>query len=307
MKKICCLIFTALIICIGLLAVPAAAQSQSLEVICRDGVTNLSGASFYLYRIGDYSENSVVPDEAFRKYRISWGIGNTEEMINLAMTLSGYILRDDPAADFEDITDEKGIADFDGEFIGDGVYLLLADKHKQDNMTYYFEPTVVVIPYGDVDYLTVTPKFTSVENNKEDDTVSYKVLKAWTEDDKSSRPSEIEIELLMDGEIYDTVTLNADNKWSHTWKDLSVYNHWTVVEKEVPYGYIAVLTQDGKTLLVKNTGTGEREEDTTKPNGKPELPETGSLQWPIPLLACVGIFLITLGYASYRKSEQADE
>ena len=38
------------------------------------------------------------------------------------------------------------------------------------------------------------------------------------------RPSEVVIELLKDGKLYDTVTLNEKNNWRHTWRGLPEYS-----------------------------------------------------------------------------------
>ena len=51
-----------------------------------------------------------------------------------------------------------------------------------------------------------------------------RVLKIWKDDIPQSRPKEIVIQLLKDGVIYDTVTLNAVNNWRYTWEKLPAYN-----------------------------------------------------------------------------------
>lgn len=327
MKKIFVSVLVALVMCLSLFALPAcAAEGQKLDVAMYDDATAVVGVKFHLYRIGSYSDGRINPESPFDSYSVLYDVEDTEQMQSLALTLSGYILRDDIVSDYDGITDSYGVADFGGVFIDEGVYVLMAEKHHQDVTTYFVEPTLIVLPYGEDDTFAVYPKFTSVDDGTKNITVSYRVLKAWVEDEGVTRPVEVGVELLRDGEVYDTVTLDESNNWSYEWHDLSVFYHWTVVEKWVSEGYRVMLTQDQKTLMLTNSGSGvepttEPEEttkpqDTTKPGTtkpgttKPDgdkLPATGSLQWPIPMLVIAGLLLVTLGYAKYRKSELKDE
>lgn len=108
--------------------------------------------------------------------------------------------------------------------------------------------------------VTATPKHTQTENPPAppEQTVERRVLKIWKDDIPQSRPKEIVIQLLKDGVIYDTVTLNAVNNWRYTWEKLPAYNKdgskivWSVVEKE-PEGYTVLIARDGVTFTVTNT------------------------------------------------------
>ena len=61
----------------------------------------------------------------------------------------------------------------------------------------------------------------------------------------------ITVQLLRDGEIYDTKTLNADSSWRCAWDDLSDEYEWTIVEKEVS-GYSTKVIQEGITFTITN-------------------------------------------------------
>jgi hypothetical protein len=70
-----------------------------------------------------------------------------------------------------------------------------------------------------------------------------------------------------DGEVYETVTLNAANNWRHTWEDLDASVEWRVVEKEVPAGYSVVTELENTTFVITNTELTEEpttEEPTTE-------------------------------------------
>ena len=79
------------------------------------------------------------------------------------------------------------------------------------------------------------------------------MLKVW--DDKGNeteRPREIIVQLLKDGKVYDTVTLNKDNNWRYTWASLDDRYEWLVTEKE-PSGYTVKTELRGITFVITNT------------------------------------------------------
>lgn len=321
MKKISAfLVACALLLsffCFGAFAV----KGQSLEIICSDGGEYLCNVPFSVYYLGSVNGGEIVPDGKFSSYKVSFDVSDSEKMMNLGLTLSAYILRDNIEADYSDLTDEKGVADFEGEVMGEGAYLIMAEKHLQNGNYYFFEPTVVVLPYGESEKLTVIPKYEKVPEETESIKVSYRVLKAWVEDEEGFRPIEIHVQLLCDGEIYDTVVLNSENNWKYQWDNLSSHCHWTVTEKTVEGEYVVSLSREEKAYLLTNSGNiGEKDvEETTKPDKSPdspdepatkpeeELPVTGALRWPVPYLAMAGVLLFIIGFVRYRKSEAEDE
>ena len=77
-----------------------------------------------------------------------------------------------------------------------------------------------------------------------------------------------------DNEVIDTVTLNKDNNWSYTWKDLPkqvdgkdcIYT----IEEEVPSGYQVLYTNNDGILAGNITVTNKKLDST-------ELPDTGGI------------------------------
>lgn len=305
-----------------------AADGQYLTVNYTSEGEKLQGARFHIYRLGDVKGNEIIPDSVFSPYSVNYDISTAEKQISLALTLSAYILRDDIIPLSSDTTDINGIADFDSFSFQKGAYIVMADKHRQNDCTYFCEPSIVILPYGEDERVALNPKFVSVSDDTETISVSYKVLKSWLDENGEKRPVEIEVELLRDGEIYDTVVLDQENNWRYQWDNLSVFYHWTVTEKRVEGGYVVSLSQYEKTLVLTNSVYGSYGEKPTVPDEittapsetskpgisvpddtekDPELPVTGLLRWPVPYLALIGVFLFIVGYAKYRKSEFADE
>ena len=90
-------------------------------------------------------------------------------------------------------------------------------------------------------------------------TTDLNVEKAW-ENGETVRPDAIEVELLQNGVVYETVTLNAENNWKHQWTDLAktaddgtAYTY-TVREKTAVPGFgTAVTGSEADGWVITNT------------------------------------------------------
>ena len=99
--------------------------------------------------------------------------------------------------------------------------------------------------------------------------------------------------------VYDTVRLNAKNSWRYTWSKLPKYDAngrritWTVTETAVG-GYTVSIRQEGVTFVVTNSRTPSTPAQPSTPSG-PSLPQTGTVWWPVGLLAVCGAALVLAG------------
>ncbi|MDO4888204.1 MAG: Cna B-type domain-containing protein [Actinomycetaceae bacterium] len=93
---------------------------------------------------------------------------------------------------------------------------------------------------------------------------SVTVSKAWDDagDQDGVRPTSIQVQLYANGQAEgDPVTLNADNQWTHTWKELHLKDagktiDYTVQEVDTPTGYTVTVSGDateGYTLTNAHT------------------------------------------------------
>lgn len=190
--------------------------------------------------------------------------------------------------------------------------------------------------------VTVEPKYDSRENiDKTIERRVLKVWK--DDGHKEKRPKEIKVQLLKDGEIFDETVLNSENNWRHTWSGLDADCNWQLTEKSVSDGYTVAVEQNGVTFTVTNTydepeNPGNPSEPTTNPNeptnpsgsdepsnpngtsnpinpknpnnpnnpnqhNKSNLPHTGQLWWPVPVLICAGLVMFILGIFLKKRSE----
>ena len=280
-------------------------------------VANVPFDLYYVASIDAYAEFTLAGD--FQKYPVAVNGLTSGAWRTLAETLAAYVARDQLKPLDSGKTNTQGVLSFPNQqsSLKPGLYLVIGRKLIQDGYTYTTEPFLVSLP--DLDqksdvwtYDVVTaPKHTRTENppTPSDETVERRVLKVWKEDDRRSRPGDVIIQLLKDGVVYDTVTLNAANNWRYTWEKLPKYNSdgskivWSVVEKELD-NYTVSVTQEGITFVVTNTGDYPDIPDQPTPeNPGPKLPQTGVLWWPVPVLAAVGLVFLVAGTLFLKKKE----
>lgn len=94
------------------------------------------------------------------------------------------------------------------------------------------------------------------------DDAEMRVLKVWEDDNDAAgvRPDSVTVDLLGDGEIYDTVELSAGSNWRHTWTGLDKDTDWEVVEREMA-NYTVSVTNGGVTSVITNTYSAEITDD----------------------------------------------
>ena len=149
------------------------------------------------------------------------------------------------------------------------------------------------------------------------------VRKIWNDNKNAAgkRPQSITVNLIKDGSIYRSLTLSKDSEWKGVFSDVPADGAYTVTEDAVS-GYSADYLADSE-FIVTNTYT----EDETDPGIPPEpfipainddipsssdgfyeealsIPQTGSLNWPVPVLAVAGILFLLCGLAFLPKNRR---
>ena len=260
----------------------------------------LENVEFRLHKVGMVdSEKKLVLTGEYANYGID------AEADNVAQTLETYIDRDEIAPLMTVLTDADGDAKF--ENLEYAVYLVCGAKSEMNHKKYTPVPVLVYLPtenngatFTDVG---ITIKF-EVETLLTK--VNLSLLKVWDDAGKeSARPRQITIELLKNGAVYKSVTLNAQNNWKYQWKDLDGSATWTVAEKTVPDGYEVAIQKSGSSFVVTNTRIESKEtsETLTPPTTKPgELPRTGQLWWPVFVLVFGGLLLVIIGLI-FKRTE----
>lgn len=309
-------LLTCLLLLFALLFPAAAASPIDLEQeasmtirLLYNDVEPIPNATFDVYRLAcvdELAEYALEP--LFASYPITLKNNTIESWNDLAYTLRGYVEADSLAPTYVLTTDENGSV-YQGQ-LEPGLYLVLGRKLVSGNATYTVTPAIVALPGMSVDSgewnydVTVLPKCDR-EEIPDEKTVSRKVLKVWDDGGVTeNRPKTINISLLRDGVLYEKVTLDETSNWRFEWPQLPATDadggviEWSVVEDAV-MNYTTKVELTGTTFVVTNTSPGVK--PPVKPD--PELPKTGLLWWPVPMLLCIGILFLIIGISRRRRYE----
>ena len=132
-----------------------------------------------------------------------------------------------------------------------------------DGKSVQTDPFLVSLPSrtadGTLAYQVITqPKYITTQVPQEPETVDLRVLKLWQGILEEFLPESLQVHLLKDGAVYDTVTLTKETGWRHRWKAF----HWSAPDgnriqwqltEDVPEHYLVSLGQEGDAFLLTNT------------------------------------------------------
>lgn len=257
----------------------------------------VEGMNYKLYKIGAYTSNKYQLDENFSKYQVDLYSDTA------AYTLSSMIANDDTVEVYAQAKTDK---DFKATFtdLPEAVYLLVGESVLDGHIRYTSLPSLVTVPT----YENNNTLYDIVINDKYENT-SYKdvsVLKVWEGDNDKVRPKSIDVQLLENGKVYETVTLSESNNWAYSWNMLAETSTWTVKEVDVPKDYVISISsspvnKDTLSFVIKNTYNVQ---ETTQPTTKPveNIPQTGQTWWPVSVLFGSGVCFVLVGILRRKKN-----
>lgn len=185
----------------------------------------------------------------------------------------------DPMA--KQVTDAQGCAAFTNLPLG--LYFVKQTNTVEDSVS--CTSFLVTVPNYDNDGyvydVNASPKTEVVK------LVSITIKKVWNTDESTSATDSVTVQLLKDGVLIATAVLNDQNQWQIVYTNMPESDAYTIVEVDVPEGFVASYSQNGYIFTVTNSAF---------------LIQTGQLIWPIPVLALAGLFLITVGAIVLRKT-----
>lgn len=149
--------------------------------------------------------------------------------------------------------------------------------------------------------------------------VDISVEKVWNdgENNHAGRPKSITVKLIKDGSVYSTLELTEQGGWKDAFKSVPADSSYTVIE-DAPENYSAAYVKNegnGFTVInsftpgITDSGTPPppfipvTDEVLKEPSDDPSpaestsaaIPQTGTLNWPVPVLAIIGIIFIIIG------------
>lgn len=275
-------------------------QKGSLTLSLKDSEGNVvANGQYVLYHVGnvDQTQNSL-------------GFVYVDEFLNNGMSLND--LRAEGLANhLTSFVNEKNIEGMQQDADNHGVvkwnqldlglYLVVQSRHVDG----YFDidPFLVSIPLSENNgYIYDVNAFPKVELTPavpQEQEITVK--KVW-KNNGNKIPDYIEVTLSKEHVIYETCQLNPANHWTHTWKNLSGEFQWTISEVNVPENYEASYQYLNGEIIITNTS----EDDVLGDEEKTIY--TGQLNWPIPVLGCLGIITFTIGWImTFKKKEECCE
>ena len=297
-------VMAALLFCVMLLQQTVFAADPEQTGSIRLNYSAVDNAEFKVYRAGEITDNwEFVLTGAFQDIPADLNDLDTEAMTELSETLAAYAAADGIEPDYSGRTDENGQVVFEG--LTKGLYLIIGESVIWDGMRYDPVPFLLTVPSQDAEgawnYQTEADvKYETSVPEKEE--TEYKVVKYWVGDGSgNARPVQITVDILRDGVLYDTQTLNAENNWSYSWTAEDNGSVWQVVEREIPDHYTVKVEKNKTMFLLTNTYTGDTPE---------EVPKTGDSSvplLPVTLLSLSGVVLILAGLAVRGRREKDDE
>ena len=259
------------------------AGSISGTLIDQDDKSPLTGAELSLYYVATVSLNSNDHlSYTFTDVFADCGCALNDPALSARLDafVEGHL-----AADEKLVTDARGSVSFTNLPLG----------------LYFVKQTSAVVGYAPCRSFLVTVPNESADGYVYDVDASPKtdvakltditVRKVWNTDASTEAAESVTIQLLKEGVVVETATLNDGNEWQVTYPDMPESDAYSVWEVAVPKEFTATYSQSGYVFTVTNNAS---------------LIQTGQLVWPIPVLAMAGLCLLAAGTIVLRKTRNED-
>ena len=284
-------IISVCLIAVLLLALPITAYAQNLDfdqlgairvtLLEKNGTSPIVGAELSIYHVATVALNSsgnlsytyTEPFEACGS-----ALDDPELAIKLEQFLNTHFVTATKA-----VTDSLGTATCTELPLG--LYFIM----QTDTVGGFApcKPFLVTIPLlsdGVYHYEVETTPKTEVAK-----LTSITIKKVWNTDETSKVPDSVTVQLLRNGSVVKTATLNTQNQWQVTFPEMPESDDYSVREINIPQGFTVTYAQNGYSYTVTNTAA---------------LLQTGQLTWPIPAFAIIGVVLLAVGTVILRKERQ---
>ena len=278
-KRIICVICT-IMLCCGMIPAKCDAavldinQSCSLTLSYTRNGNAFSSLDIDIYRVAELSDNGkYMLLEPFSNYPIKiHGITSQKEWRDTAQTIRNYVAANQIKAYRSQKTDENGCVYFDK--LEAGLYMVKGTKVRNSDGTVTFQDFMISVPNpvnGVYNYDVEAKPKSSVHTPSAPNYEKYTVIKLWQDAaDSTHRPESVLVEILRDGVLYKTVVLDSSNNWSYSWETMNNAANWSVIEQDVPDGYVVSVINSMNTFTITNVRLTENPD---KP-GDPDTPVT---------------------------------
>ncbi len=296
-------------------------RSGILEVhFALDDGTELTGMQFDLYRVAEVrGDGSTQLCPAFAALDTDISLTPSDAWAVAASSAANLVRRNGLEPEQSACLNEKGVARFPepGKELLPGIYLVISKTMETGSGKICCQPTLAALPLEDGGWnynVLVKPKggVISAEDHLE-------VLKIWDDQGlENQRPQSVIVDLYCDDVLVDTQELSAENQWQYLWEPVPVWkslgqagegpgsnvtvegeHSWYVVERHADSYQQSYTLSGSRRIVITNTQHPE-----TPPTSGDDLPQTGVLWWPVPVLALSGLFLLVLGKVMAKRKRE---
>lgn len=260
-----------------------------VEITLKEKVENklIDGAELTIYKVADAKEDNhnLVFEYVEELKSCEVSLKNLKEE-NLSEEINKCV--SDKVVGKSKVT-ENGKVTFDNLELG---LYLVRQTNKVDGYS-KISPYLVMVPVSNDSKWN----YEVVSNPKTDiiRVMDLSVKKVWATSvsnvNLSNIPDYVEIALLNNGEVIDTIKLNEDNNWEYTWTDIEKSDAYTVKEINVPKGYTVTYQREDNTFIVTNTTT---------------LVQTGNMPWLVGVFGGLGLILVLTSIVYTRVKNEQD-
>ena len=253
--------------------------SISVTLVDPDGEKPLAGAELSLYYVATVKLNEANrPSYTFTDAFAGCGAALDDPALT---TVLDVFVQENAAPVAKQVTDAQGAAVFTNLPLG---LYFVKQTGTVENYAACTSFLVTVPNCNDEGYVydvNATPK-TDIAK-----LTSITIQKVWNTDESTSATDSVTVQLLKDGVVIATAVLNDENEWRIVYTNMPESDSYSIVEVDIPQGFVAAYTQNGYIFTVTNSAF---------------LIQTGQLIWPIPVLALAGLCLIAVGCIVLRKT-----
>ena len=279
-------------------------RSCSVTLSYDYGTTAIPNVPVSVYRVADVAaDGTFTLTGGFSSLAGSVTLDNTQDAATWAaqaQTLADYAATSSAEPLQTSASGTDGTCSLTG--LKTGLYLVVSKTAAVDDTTYGFLPILVGLPQLGTNGAWVYQGAAASPKSEIVKTERLRVVKQWADEgNEAKRPTSVKVQILHEGTVVDTRTLDASNDWSYAWDALADGSSWTVQEVDVPDGYSASVTHDGAVFTLVNTYTNPGGGTPTNPG----VPWTGDpTSWiVIVAVALVGLALVLVGRAFSHRDD----
>ena len=236
---------------------------------------------------GEYNFTNVAEGSLTVSKKLSGGGAESGRDFHFTVTLTGVSTSGTKAEDFNEtlgnVTFVNGVGSFtlrggqsitiEGLPAGLDYTVEETDANQNGYTTSDNGNTQGEIPAGGSVYVQFTNYKPGSGGGGGDDDTDVGVEKRWVSHGSGTKSGSVTVQLLRNGQPYDTVELSEDNGWSYDWDSLDPQYDWSVREVNVTRGFSDHTSRTGGSYTITNEDAPPIEDIPDDPTPSTDIPD----------------------------------